>query len=56
MAGGASEEEARNMALLHLLRKTTMFSPSILLDAGRIVSGLQLPIAMQACRALGKLL
>ncbi len=34
MAAGKSVVEARGLALLHLLRKTTMFSPRLLLDAG----------------------
>ncbi len=38
MAAGKSAEEARSLAQMHLLRKTTMFSPRLLLDAGGLRS------------------
>jgi hypothetical protein len=34
VAAGATAEQAHSEALRHLLRKTTMFSPRLLLEAG----------------------
>ena len=38
VAAGATAEQAHSEALRHLLRKTTMFSPRLLLDAGDVAA------------------